>query len=235
VLVRNAPREGDEFTVEAIINAESVDAAAAVRTIASRWAGEKSSLEAHGWSLGLTGRKSAHKPFNLIMQLVGEDENMNTTYEVAPSGLLLKEKTTYHVAAKVSCSDGTVVFTVKDLSTPDGEVRTATVKHSIVGKLGTGQAAPVIGGIVRRSAHQFDGQIEAVRIASSLHAEDGLQSDPARWATPGVLVWNAKQPRPADFEWTGGVAVAESSDPKTRAMADLCHVLLNSNEFVYLH
>jgi hypothetical protein len=235
VLMRNAPREGDEFTVEAIINAETVDAAAAVRTIVSRWSGDKSSLEAHGWSLGLTGRKSAHKPLNLIMQLVGEDENMNTTYEVAPSGLILKLNTTYHVAAKVSCSEGTVMFTVKDLTTPNAAVQTATAKHHVVGKLGTGQATPVIGGIFRRSTHQFDGQIEAVRISSSLHAEEGLQSDPARWTATGVLVWNAKRPATPDFEWTGGVAVAESSDPKARAMADLCHVLLNSNEFVYLH
>jgi hypothetical protein len=235
VLVRNAPREGDEFTVEAIINADSVDAAAAVRTIASRWSGEKSSLEAHGWSLGITGRKSAHKPLNVIMQLVGEDDNMNTTYEVAASGLILKLNTTYHVVAKVSCSEGTVTFSVRELTTPDGELRTATAKHSIVGKLGTGHATPVIGGIFRRSAHQFDGQIDAVRISSSLHTEDGMQSDPAKWATTGVLVWNAKRPGAPDFEWTGGVAVAESTDPKTRALADLCHVLLNSNEFVYLH
>ena len=33
----------------------------------------------------------------------------------------------------------------------------------------------------------------------------------------------------------GGAAVVESSDPHTRAMTDLCHVLLNSNEFLYLH
>ena len=235
VLVRNAPKEGDDFTVEAIITAESVDAAAAVRTIASRWTGEKSSLEAHGWSLGLTGRKSAHKPLNVILQLVGEDDNMNTAYEVAPSGIILKLGTPYHVIAKVSCSDGTVTFVVKDLSVPDGERRAATVKHSIVGKLGTGAPTPVIGGIFRRSAHQFDGRIEAVRISAGLLPDDARSDDPGRWTTAGGVAWDAKHSTEAGFEWTGGVSSAESSDPRGRAMADLCHVLLNSNEFIYLH
>jgi hypothetical protein len=235
VLVRNAPKEGDDFTIEAILTAESVDTAASVRTIVSRWTGEKSSLEAHGWSLGITGRKSAHKPLNLILQLVGEDANMNTTYEVAPSGIILALAKPYYVSVKVSCSDGTVTFAVQELSTTDGERRSATVKHSIVGKLGIGTASPVIGGIFRRSAHQFDGRIDAVRISTGLLPDAALSSDPAHWATAGVVAWRAKDPMTAGFEWTGGASVAESADPRARAMADLCHVLLNSNEFIYLH
>jgi hypothetical protein len=235
VLVRNAPKEGDEFTVEAIITPESIDAAAAVRTIVSRWSGEKSSLEAHGWSLGLTGRKSAHKPLNLIMQLVGEDENMNSAYEIAPSGLLLELGKTYHVAAKVSCAEGTVAFAVTDLNGPAGARRTATAKLNLVGKLGTGQAEPVIGGIYRRSPHQFDGRIDGVRIVSGILPDDALAGDPARWPLAGAIVWTPERAAAPGFEWTGGAALAESADPRQRAMADLCHVLLNSNEFIYLH
>ena len=48
-------------------------------------------------------------------------------------------------------------------------------------------------------------------------------------------MWDAKRPNPTGFEWQAGTGNAESSDPYTRAMADLCHVLLNSNEFLYLH
>jgi hypothetical protein len=235
VLVRNAPKEGDEFTVEAIFTPESVDAAAAVRTIVSRWSGDKNSLEAHGWSLGLTGRKSAHKPLNLILQLVGEDRNMNTSYEVVPSGIFLKLKTPHHVAAKVSCHDGTVTFFVQELSGSDVRPQRSTVKHSIVGKLGIGQATPVIGGIFRRSAHQFDGEIRAVRIASGLLPDDALSGEPTRWTTSGMMVWEAKRASAPGFEWSGGASVAESVNPRARAMAELCHVLLNSNEFVHLH
>jgi hypothetical protein len=235
VLVRHAPKEGDEFTLEAIVTVESVDAAAAVRTMVSRWSGEKSSLEAHGWALGLTGRNSAHKPFNLILQLVGEDDNMNTSYEVAASGIILKLNTRYHVAARVSCAAGTVAFAVQDLSDPGAGCRSATVKHSIVGKLGTGQATPVIGGLYRRSPHQFDGKIEAVHIVSGLLPDDTLSADPERWPEAGAMVWNGKRPNAPGFEWSGGATLAESADSRERAMADLCHVLLNSNEFVYLH
>ncbi len=101
--------------------------------------------------------------------------------------------------------------------------------------LGIGQATPVIGGIFRRSAHQFDGQIDGVRISSGLLTDDALTSDPARWSAAGAVVWDAKRSGAPGFEWTGGTGVAESTDPRARAMADLCHVLLNSNEFVYLH
>ncbi len=237
LMVRGAPKEGDDFTIEALLTLETVDAGAAVRTIASRWTGEKNTAEGHGWSLGVTGKKSGYKPLNLIVQLVGEDGNMNTTYEVVPSGLFLTLGTPYHVVAKISCTDGTVSFAVKDLGQPTSERRTATARHNIVGKLGAGQALPVIGGNFRRSTSQFDGQIDALRIAPGVLADEAHSPEPARWtttATTGVL-WDARRENTKVFEWTGGATVAESSDPQTRAMTDLCHVLLNSNEFLYLH
>ena len=234
VLVRAAPKEGDDFTVEALITVVSVDTGSAVRTIVSRWNGEKSSLEAHGWSLGVTGKKSAHKPGNLILQLVGEDENMNTAYEVVASGLILDLNKPYHVAASVSSVDHAVVFSVRDLSKPEDPRRRATAKLTLVGKFGTGQGTPVIGGLFRRGPHQFDGQIDAVRIAAGRAVEDALASDPTRWPADGV-VWTAARENPDLFAWSGGATGGESADPRLRAMADLCHVLLNSNEFMYLH
>ncbi len=234
LIVRQAPKEGDEFTVEALITLESVDTAAAVRTIASRWTGDKASLEGHGWSLGVTGAKSAYKPRNLILQLVGEDENMNTAYEVVASGLHLELRTPYHLVAKVSTNEHTVTFQVRDLSRPDAERRTAVVRQALVGKFGLGQATPVIGGLHRRGASQFDGQIEALRIVAGVLPDEELSSDPARWGPAGV-VWQAKNVNAAGFEWAGGAALVESADPRVRAMTDLCHVLLNSNEFLYLH
>jgi len=61
-----------------------------------------------------------------------------------------------------------------------------------------------------------------------------LSADPVRWPADGV-VWRAQAELPAAFAWSGTAVGAETSDPRTRAMADLCHVLLNSNEFIYLH
>lgn len=235
ILVRNAPREGDNFTVEAVVTLDSIDAGAAVRTIVSRWNGDKSSPDSHGWALGVTGKKSAHKPLNLIVQLIGEDENMNTTYEVVPSGLTLKLSQPYHLVAKISCADGNITFLVRDLTTPTAAPRVAIIKHSIVGKLGAGTASPVIGGIFRRTPNQFDGQIDALRVAPGLLADDMLSADPARWPNTGALAWDARRAPAAGYEWQAGSATTESADPFVRAMSDLCHVLLNSNEFLYLH
>jgi hypothetical protein len=235
VLVKNAPKEGDDFTVEAVVTVDSIDSGAAVRTIVSRWNGEKASLEGHGWSLGVTGKKSAYKPGNLIMQFVGEDDNMNSAYEVVASGLMLTLHTPYHVAARVSSSDRAVHFTVRELGSPAGEVRRATAKLALTGKFGTGAASPVIGGLARKTASQFDGKIEALRIVAGVSSDEPPAPDFARWLAEGGVVWDAKREDPKLFAWTGGAANAEAADPRTRAMTDLCHVLLNSNEFLYLH
>ena len=235
VVARAADREGDDFTVEAIVRVESIDAGAAVRTIVSRWNGEKTSVDAHGWSLGVTGQKSAYKPLNLILQLVGDDETMNTTYEVVASDLRLTLRTPYHIVAKVSCTDHTVTFQVKDLSQTGAQPRTAVVRHAVVGKLGAGQSSPVIGGLSRRGAHLFDGVIEGVRIVPGGLPHDVLALESGPWSG-GTMAWDARRAAdPGKFEISGGVADAETADPRQRAMADLCHVLLNSNEFLYLH
>ncbi len=235
LLTRDAPKEGDDFTFEAIVTPASIDSGAAVRTIASRWNGEKSSLEAHGWSLGVTGVKSAFKPRHLLLQLVGEDDNMNTSYEAVASGIHLELEKTYHIAVKVSCSDRTVSFLVHDLSTPEAAPRTATIKHGIVGKIGTGQAQPVIGGLSKRTPHQFDGYISAMRLVHGALPEAALSPEPANWKAEHGLLWRANEKDSPAFAWSGGTTNAESRDPRERAMADLCHVLLNSNEFLYLH
>ncbi len=237
LVAKTAEREGDDFTVEAIVRLESVDSGSAVRTIVSRWNGAKGSLESHGWALGVTGAKSAYKPLNLILQITGEDENMNTSYEVVASDLRLALRTPYYVAARVSCSDHSVTFYVQDLTKPGGKAETATVKHGVVGKLGTGQATPVIGGLsAKRGTGGFHGTIEAVRIAAGAAAADRLGADLSAWKG-GTLAWDAKRaPDAKAFEAIAGAPVAiESADPRQRAMADLCHVLLNSNEFLFLH
>jgi hypothetical protein len=235
LLVRGAPREGDDFTIEAIVRLDSLDAGAAVRVIASRWNGERLSLDSHGWSLGVTGRKSAFKPGNVIVQLIGEDENMNTAYEPVASGILIAPGTTQHVVARISCVEGTVSFLVRDLGAAEAPVRTATVKHGIVGKLGAGLATPVIGGLYRRGPHQFDGRIDGVRVAPGLLDDHELSAEPARWPALGAMTWDARRPLPAGFEWQAGASNAESTDPRVRALTDLGHVLLNSNEFLHLH
>ena len=87
----------------------------------------------------------------------------------------------------------------------------------------------------RAAAHQWDGRIEAARVVSGLLPDDALSPDPAKWHG-GVTSWNAQFALPANLAWSGGKgSEGESADPKRTAMADLCHVLLNTSEFFYLH
>ncbi|WP_075087504.1 hypothetical protein [Verrucomicrobium spinosum] len=51
----------------------------------------------------------------------------------------------------------------------------------------------------------------------------------------GLLVWDANRPLDPRMEWAGYDGKSDSDNPFQRALADLCHVLLNSNEFLYLH
>lgn len=236
LLVNTSEKEGDEFTVEAIVSLDSIDVNAAVRTIASRWNGGKDSLEAFGWSLGVTSEKSRYKPRNVIVQVVGEDENSNIGYQVVPSNIHIELGRRYHIAARVSCTGKNVTFTVRDLETPGAALQSAVVPMDIRSKLSKGSAQLVIGGLNKRSAaSQWHGQIEAVRVASSVLPDKSLNANPERW-TDGFITWRSADPLTSQFEWSGSdKKIAEANDPYRQAMNDLCQVLLNTNEFFYLH
>ena len=236
LLVQPGDKEGDEFTIEAIVRLDSIDANASVRTIASRWTGGKDSLEAFGWSLGVTGEKSRYKPRNLILQVVGEDENANIGYQVVASDLRVTLGHRHHVSARVSCTGRSVTFTLRDLDTPGASLQSAVVPLDIRSKLSQGAAQRVIGGLHKRSpSHQWDGSIEAVRIAPGQLPDTALNADPERWSG-GLVVWRAADPLSSQFAWMGSdSATVEADDPFRQAMNDLCQVLLNSNEFFYLH
>lgn len=227
--------EGDEFTLEAVVRLDSVDTGAAVRTVASRWGGGKDSVEAFGWSLGVTGEKSRFKPRNLIVQLVGEDENSNIGYEVVASNLRVPLGHRLHVAAAVSCGEHTVTFYLRDLDEPGASAQRAVVGHAIRGKLGFGASSFVVGGLNKRvAAHQWDGSIEALRLVGGALPENALSAEAAKW--PAALArWNAVEGPGAYWLVSGDGKVPEAGAPMRQAMNDLCQVLLNSNEFLYLH
>jgi len=227
-------KEGEDFTVEAIVTLDSIDTNAAVRTIASHWNGEKDSAEAFGWSLGVTGVKSRFKPRSLIVQLVGENENASPAYEAISSNLQLELGVTYHVAAQISCGTHTITFQVQALSKPNAPLRSSVVSHRIRGGIANGQAPLVIGGLGKRTgAHNWDGRIESARIAVGL-ADDGLTPDPVKWPR-SLVIWNASNGTTANLTWAGADSGTGHGTPSQQALIDLCHVLLNANEFFYLH
>jgi hypothetical protein len=236
LLINTNEKEGDEFSVEAVASLNSVDVNASVRTLASRWNGGKDSQEAFGWSLGVTGEKSRYKPRNVIVQVVGEDENSNIGYQVVASNIHIELGRRYHFAARVSCTGKNITFTVRDLDTPGAAVQSAVVPMDIRSKLSLGSSQLVIGGLNKRApSHQWDGSIEAVRIATGYLADKALNADPEKWSA-GFVVWRAADALNSQYAWSGSdTKSVEEADPFRQAMNDLCQVLLNTNEFFYLH
>ena len=236
LVVQNGEEEGDEFTVEALVSLNSIDVNASVRTIASRWNGGKDSLESFGWSLGVTGVKSRFKPRNVILQVVGEDENANIGYQVVPSDIHIELGRRYHIVTRVSCIGHTVTFKVHDLDTPGAAPESVVVPLDIRAKLSAGTAQLVIGGLNKRApTHQWDGKIEALRVVSGLLDDKALNADAEKWSA-GLVTWRSADPLTSQFSWSGSDAkTVEVDDPFHQAMNDLCQVLLNTNEFFYLH
>jgi len=232
LVVSPGEREGDAFSIESVFALESIDVNAAVRTLASRWSLGKDSVEAYGWSLGITGEKSRFQPRNLIVQLVGEDENANINYEVVASGLHVELGRRYHLLVRVSCTERRVVFRLRDLTEPDLPWREASIPHAIAGRIGAGSSPLVIGGLGKRVAgHHFDGRIEGLRLDPAPIGPDAVSVDPLQWGN-ALVRWVGKAG--AEMAWVG-VEAKGDGDPSRGPLADLCLVLLNGNEFFYLH
>ncbi|MCB1209859.1 MAG: hypothetical protein KDK97_11055, partial [Verrucomicrobiales bacterium] len=62
-----------------------------------------------------------------------------------------------------------------------------------------------------------------------------MGNDPEDWKR-GLIVWRAADPLNSQIAWSGSdTKTVEPDDPYHQAMNDLCQVLLNTNEFFYLH
>lgn len=244
--------ESEQFVVEAVIRLDSLFPNASVRTIASRWDNNK---VGKGWSFGVTSEKSAYQPRNLIIQLSGDDFQGTHNYEVVPSDLRIPLDTPYYVAAVVSNKPavdqpygGSVTFYARDLSKPDAPLQSVTIRHEVVGNYINPDRKLCIGGRDLNFSSGWDGGIARVTLASGQTAP-GYES-PWRTSQPGgkviadVTAESAiEMTRVADpkkkWAWESSEKPDASPDkaptPRVAALVDLCHALLNSNEFFYLH
>jgi len=236
LLVETSEKEGDEFTIEAVVSLRSIDPNAELRTLVSRWDGGKDKLESFGWSIDVTGVKSRYQPRHLLMQFVGQDDNANIGYQVVASTLHVEIGRRYHLVARVSVPRRNVTFALRDLDTPGAAAQSSVVPLDRLSKLSQGAAPIVLGGLSKRTlARQWDGQIEALRVISGYVADQALTAEAAKWSE-GLVVWRATDAPSPKFVWSGADAEAAGQrDPFRQAMNDLCLALLNSNEFFYLH
>lgn len=237
-----APDLGKEFTIEAIILLRSVAEDSAVRVICSCWDGNK---EHPGWSLGVTGKKSAHQPNNLVLQLIGKSgsKDVPIKYEAVFSGLRLDLNKPYFVAASVRldqpAAEG-IRFYVKDLANDEEPVQTAELAHKVI-DLCDARHHLVVGSFDAQNALCWDGLLDDVRLtAALLKPEQYLLSDATTSArtlgywkfepTPGPMLDSSPSARHLQLQ----AATKQSKDKNAdRSLVDLCHVLLNANEFLY--
>ena len=231
----------NDFTIEAFVVARSVYTSGSVRTIAAQWVDNGKP----GWSLGLTGMGSARKPRVLVLQLCGTGGGGNRTYEPIFSDLELDLNKPYYVAVSVRLADAGksgVTFYVKDLTNEDEPMLTANWPHKVIAGIETG-ADLTIGGRSRGASHVWDGMIDNVRLTTRVLDRDELLSPSERDVPDTVGYWKF-EPKPGayvdssplgnDIDPVGADGKGFEKTPKFAALVDFCHVLLNSNEFVYV-
>ncbi|PQO45382.1 PSD1 and planctomycete cytochrome C domain-containing protein [Blastopirellula marina] len=231
------------FTIEAIVFPRKLFPDASVRTIAARWNGSNSTP---GWNFGITSEKSAYRPRNLILQLIGNDQSGKVKYEVVASNLRIPSDKPYYVAAAVDFDAGTATFFARDMSYDESELETAVVKHSIVGRCGTESLRFTVGGRDAKSPHNFDGLIDDVRLTRTAITDPKkiMINDPNNLVTEDtVAMWrfvrsDAEGPL-SDVQDKHPLQLSLRSksgglSPVLVALGDYCHVLLNSSEFQFV-
>jgi mono/diheme cytochrome c family protein len=231
----------NDFTVEAFVMVRSLYETGEVRTIASPWDGER---RHPGWSLGITSKQSRYKPQTLVLLLSG-DQPWRADDPVEPifSGLHIELGKPFFVAAAVrlgDVSDKGVTFYAKDLSNDDEPMQIAQVAHTVTTGIAS-DAAVTIGARAPHGTHLFDGLIDDVRISrTALPSERLLLADER--ASEQTAAWWKFEPDPGVYADSSGhgnaivprIIATPSEDPKMSALVDFCHVLLNTNEFLYV-
>lgn len=244
LLARPTSAESLTFFVEAIVYLDSLYPDASVRTIASRWNGDPAT---RGWSLGVTGAKSKFGASQLVMQLIGDDFQAALTLEVVASGLKIPLNTPMYVAAALSPETlpgrsygGNVRFLVRDLADPSAAVQEARIPHALGAGFVNPERALVIGGRDGQGLHVWSGGIQRLVVGNGSSLPEQLL--PARTKpAPGTLAdFTAAAlavPDNALFKWIKPPQFAHPTPPaalsQVEALADLFHVLINSNEFLY--
>lgn len=233
-----------DFTIEAYVVVRSIYESGAVRVIASSWSG---SQEQPGWSFGITGKGSRRKPQTLVLELLGKTAEGKLVHDPIFSDHTIQLNRPYYVAAVVRFSEdvtapGTVTFYVKDIGNDDEPLQTAVMPHRI--QSGIDSTFPfTIGGRMSLKDARFDGLIDDVRLSATALAAPQLLYTAEAAPTETVGFWRF-EPNPDVFADVSGhgfhlspltrPAAEKRLSAERQAWIDLCQVLLNSNEFLYV-
>lgn len=230
-----------DFTVEAFFQLHSVYDTGAVRTVAAKWDGN---VKEPGWSFGVSGKQSRRKPQTLVLQLAGKKKDGTFGEEAVFSDQHIRLNKPYYVAAAVKLAGdkpGAVTFYVKDLSNDDEPLLTAAVPHTVTGGFGNRLPLTLGGRGGKSTAGFFDGLLDDVRLSQGALGVEQLlfTAEGVNRQTVGYWQFEAK---PDVFRDASGHGLdikpagrtKGKVDPRRAALADFCHVLLNSNEFLYV-
>jgi hypothetical protein len=147
----------------------------------------------------------------------------------------------YYVAASIKIADPSpagITFYLKDLSKLDAPLQKAQVAHKVT----THYRSPVslvLGGREDGARHCWDGLLDDVRLTAAALSESELliHNDSTDQRTVGFWRFEAEKGFYQDAspsQNTLFAATGELLDAKLAALVDFCHVLLNSNEFIYV-
>lgn len=223
------------ITVEAKVMLRSLYADANVRTIAAQWTGNQ---QQPGWALGVTSTKSAYKPRNLILQLVGQTAAGTVAYEVVASNLHLELNRTYHLAATIPLRDLVetgVTFHLKDLSQANSTWQQATVPCKSILRVEPSGAVQLGG---RSGQHAWDGILQNFRLHDVLLTGAQLETPPAN-SLICDLQFRDNEHLGIDVSGQDRHARVETPEsgeqtPLYQSRLAFLHALLNSNEYIYV-
>ncbi|MBI3822677.1 MAG: DUF1553 domain-containing protein [Planctomycetes bacterium] len=251
-LPENVRLPSDQFTLEAYVYLRTVFEDGQVRTIASHWNADAKGV---GWSIGVTGRKSSYKPQTLVLQLWGKDAADKAAYDAIFSGLHLQLNRPYYIAVAVNLKDASdrgITFYLKDLANDEEPLGIYSTTHKVTGFGEPGASATggkrhfTIGGTIGKIERSWDGMLDDVRLSDIalpqkqllIHQAGMTKNTVAYWQfepTPGML--QDSSPNRLTLQRFSSASVAGPAvviDVRRAAWIDLCQVLLNANEFLYV-
>jgi len=189
----------------------------------------------------VAGTGLAAKPQTLVLRLSYTNGHNS---EMLSSGISLDLNKPYYIGAAIRATgagDDAVTFFIKDVSNDCEPLQVVRSRRTSRESVAT-TARLTLGALAGAAADDsWDGLLDDVRFSRGLLGRDQLfiqnEAMPA-----GCMGWWRFEPSPGTFRdlspWKndlsrpGSTALA-SLDSPTQALADFCHVLLNSNEFLY--
>jgi hypothetical protein len=128
---------------------------------------------------------------------------------------------------------------VKDISDDDRPLQTSEVQHSITGGYANHESL-TLGNRAPRHDSGFDGLIDEVRLSDAALSSGEMLLTKTGMNAHTAGYWQFEE-KPGVFRDTSEhhldiaeIPAKKKVDPRKNALADFCHVLLNSNEFLYV-